>query len=182
MKQPPPTESIFRSAKRASDRIAAEDRSQTSVLWSDRLRGLFQARPAPCLTIADIDPLTAGYFRQEELRCAPSDRLLSGYIDISELAAAIGLKRRLLLTLNVRFRSVFADLPRLWFVLERREGQLWKGDEITDQPLLPAQRRLTGFDLTLALRGASAAAGGSRLRWIALGAAIASRPSGRAHD
>lgn len=148
--------------------------------WSDRLQEAFGA-PPPRLMITDTDPSTAGFFRQEELRCADANRLLSGSCDTGRLCAAIGLKGVAQLTLHIRFRAVFGGPPRLWCVLERRRNRLWTAEPATDQPLAPERERLTGFDLTLPVGGFRGAADDRRLRWIAVGPATSPRGTGAVH-
>lgn len=150
--------------------------------WLGRLQHLFRASAAPRLMITDTDPATADFFRQEELRCADANRLLSGCCDTGGLVAATGLHRAVDLTLRIRFRAVFAGLPRLWFVLEQREDRLWRADPAAAQPLVPDCVRLTGFDLTLSATGpGGAATGGQRLRWLAVGPAVPPGGAGPGH-
>lgn len=152
-----------------------------SQSWLGRLQHLFRAPPAPRLTINDTDPTTADFFRQEELRCADANRLLSGCCDTGGLVAAAGLNGVVDLTLRIRFRAVFAGLPRLWFVLEQRENRLWKADPAAGQPLVPDRERLTGFDLTFSANETGGSPGEERLRWIAVGPAMTPRGDGFSH-
>jgi hypothetical protein len=146
-----------------------------------RLQDLFRALPAPRLMITDTDPVTSDFFRQEELRCADSDRLLSGCCDTGGLVAAAGLKGGARLTLRIRFRAVFTGLPRLWFVRERRQDRLWKADPAAEQPLVPDREWLSGFDLTLSATGSGGSPDGQRLRWIAVGSAMPPRGARSGH-